>query len=290
MKKLLITISTTGLLFGLSACSNSQASDNDEVIAETKAGNISSDDLYIAMKEKYGEQALQELLYKKVLEDKYKVEKEELDKKVKEIKDQAGSNFEALLMQNNIKDEKELKEILKEQLLIEKAAIKDIKVTDKELKESYENYKAEIKARHILVEDEKTAKDIKNKLDKGEKFEDLAKQFSKDPGSAENGGDLGWFGSGKMVPEFEEAAYALEVNKFSDPVKTQNGYHIIQVTDKKEKESFESMKNELEYQIKVSKIDNTKIEKVMNKEFEDAKVKINDKDLKGILATSSDSK
>lgn len=290
MKKLLISLSTAGLLIGLSACSSSQASDNDEVIAETIAGNISSDDLYIAMKEKYGEQALQELLYKKVLEDKYKVEKEELDKKVKEIKDQAGSNFEALLMQNNIKDEKELKEILKEQLLVEKAAIQDIKVTDKELKESYENYKPEIKARHILLEDEKTAKDIKNRLNDGEKFEDLAKEFSKDPGSAEDGGDLGWFGSGKMVPEFEEAAYALEDNKFSDPIKTQNGYHIIQVTEKKEKESFESMRKELEYQLKVSKIDNTKIEEVMKKEFEDAKVKINDKELKGILETSSASK
>jgi len=285
MKKLIISLSLAGGLIGLSACSANTAS--SDVVAQTSAGNITKDELYNAMKEQYGEQALQKLVYDKVLAEKYQVASTELENKVQEIKDQSGPNFEMLLMQNNIKDEKELKKILKSQLLIEKAAIKEIEVTEDELRESYENYKPEIKARHILVEDAETAIEIKRKLESGDEFEKLAKEYSKDPGSAEKGGDLGWFDSGKMVPEFEEAAYSLEINEISEPVESQNGFHIIQVTDKKEKDTFVKMKNELEYQLKVSKIDNTKVQEIMEKEIKDAKVEIKDEDLEGIFETPS---
>lgn len=63
----------------------------------------------------------------------------------------------------------------------------------------------------------------------------MAEEYSTDTASAANGGDLGWFGAGQMVAEFEEAAYALEVDEISDPVESQHGFHIIQVTDKKKK-------------------------------------------------------
>lgn len=288
MKKFILALSIAGGLISLSACSAETSS--SEIIAETKVGNISQEELYNAMKNKYGEQVLQQLVYEKVLAENYNIESEELDKKLQEIKDQSGGNFEMLLMQNNIKDENEFKEVLEFQLLLEKAAIKDIKVTDEELKQSYDNYKPEIKARHILLDDEATAKEVKKKLDDGAEFETLAKENSKDPGSAEQGGDLGWFGSGKMVPEFEQAAYSLEVNQISDPVKTQNGFHIIQVTEKKKKESFEKMKDELEYQIKLSKIDNSKVQEVLKKEIKDAKVEVKDEDLKEIFETESTTK
>lgn len=282
MKKWILTLTLTAGVIGLSACNGNGSS---EAVVESNAGNVTKDELYEAMKEKYGEQALQELLYQKVLAKKYKVTDEELNKKVDEIKAQAGANFEMLLMQNNIKDEKQLKEILKSQLLVEKAAMKDIKVTDKELKEYYDNYKPEIKARHILVEDEAKAKEIKAKLDGGAKFEDLAKE-STDTTSAQQGGDLGWFGAGKMLPEFEAAAYALKVNEISAPVKTEYGYHIIQVTEKKEKKSFEDMKEEMEYQLKSSKMTNEVIAETMQREMKDAKVEVKDKDLKGVLESA----
>lgn len=104
-------------------------------------------------------------------------------------------------------------------------------------------------ARHILVDDEATALNIIEKLENGEDFATLAKDFSKDTGSAENGGDLNWFGPGKMVPEFETAAFALE--KTGDyttaPVQSQFGFHIIQLIAKQERPlsatEYESAKN-----------------------------------------------
>ena len=79
---------------------------------------------------------------------------------------------------------------------------------------------------HILVKTETEAKNIKARLDKGEKFGTIAKNVSLCP-SGKNGGDLGTFGRGKMVKEFEKAAFTLEKGQISEPVKTQFGYHII---------------------------------------------------------------
>ncbi|MEH7343027.1 peptidylprolyl isomerase [Bacillus sp. JJ1532] len=285
MKKWIVTLTLTAGVLGLTACNVTNNASDSDVVVQTKAGDITKDELYDAMKEKTGEAILRELVYEKVLSKNYKVSDKELDEKIDELKEQLGPNFEMALLQYGYKDEAELKDTFRTGLMQEKAAIKDIKVTEKELKEYYDNYKPQIKARHILVADEKTANEVKKKLDEGAKFEDLAKEYSTDPGSAANGGDLGWFGPGRMVPEFENAAYALKVDEISAPVQSQHGYHIIQVTEKKEKKSFEEMKEKMEYDLKVSKLDADKIQKAMERELKDANVKINDKDLKSILET-----
>jgi peptidyl-prolyl cis-trans isomerase C len=87
----------------------------------------------------------------------------------------------------------------------------------------------ELKASHILVEKEYEAQDVIKKLSEGSSFESLAKAFSKCP-SGEEGGDLGTFRKGQMVPEFEQAVLALQVGEVSGPVRTQFGYHIIKRT------------------------------------------------------------
>ena len=84
-----------------------------------------------------------------------------------------------------------------------------------------------IKARHILVDQEFQAQDIVKKLADGKTFEEMASKFSKCP-SGKRGGDLGEFGRGRMVPSFEEAAFALKPGEVSAPVRTQFGYHLIQ--------------------------------------------------------------
>ncbi len=126
-------------------------------------------------------------------------------------------------------------------------------VKDEDAKKFYdEQVKAvkpeeEVKARHILVEEEAKAKEIADKLAKGGDFAALAKEFSKDPGSKENGGDLGFFSKGQMVPEFEAAAFALEKGKISAPVKSNFGWHVIKLEDKRLREPppFDGLKERI---------------------------------------------
>ncbi len=91
----------------------------------------------------------------------------------------------------------------------------------------------QVRAEHILVKTEAEAKDIKAKIEEGKiSFEDAAKEYSQCPSKA-NGGDLGYFGRGMMVKEFETASFDGKVGQVSDPVQTQFGWHLIKVIDKK---------------------------------------------------------
>jgi peptidyl-prolyl cis-trans isomerase C len=126
-------------------------------------------------------------------------------------------------------------------------------VSDAEAKSFYDEKigavpaETEVRASHILVPDEDTANDIREKLSRGGDFAALAKEFSKDPGSAENGGDLGYFTKGQMVEPFASVAFKLEKGEISDPVQTQFGWHIIKVEDKRQKAppSFDTVKDQI---------------------------------------------
>jgi peptidyl-prolyl cis-trans isomerase C len=127
------------------------------------------------------------------------------------------------------------------------------KITEDEVRARYDQQIAatppvnEVKARHILVKTKEEAEAIIKRLDAGESFETIAKEVSTDPGSGANGGDLGWFGPGQMVPEFEQAAFALEVGAHSkEPVQSQFGFHVIKVEDKRAQQppAFEQVKEQ----------------------------------------------
>jgi peptidyl-prolyl cis-trans isomerase C len=125
--------------------------------------------------------------------------------------------------------------------------------TDENMKKVYEDAakqitgEQEVHARHILVETEDQAKKVAEDLKKGADFAELAKKESKDPG-ASDGGDLGFFTKDQMVPEFSAAAFALEPGKISDPVKTQFGWHVIKVEEKRTRKApdFEQVKPQIE--------------------------------------------
>jgi peptidyl-prolyl cis-trans isomerase C len=134
-------------------------------------------------------------------------------------------------------------------------------ITDTEVRDFYEEHKEtfklgeEVNAKHILVDTQEEAEDILKKILKDEDFDELAKNFSKDHTTAVKGGDLGFFGRGRMVPEFENIAFSLKPGEVSDPVKTQFGYHIIKVIEKKEgkQREFEEVKPIVERRLKVEK-------------------------------------
>lgn len=151
--------------------------------------------------------------------------------------------------------QKEL-EIAKEQILRQfsmRKVLESVKVSDEDVKNYFDSHKDQFRkmyqyrASHILVEDEEKAKLVQERLNKGEAFEDLAKELSTCP-SSQNGGDLGSFTSGQMVPEFDQALEQMEAGNLSDLVKTQFGYHIIKLVDKKvaRDNDFESNKSQIE--------------------------------------------
>ncbi|MBX9465445.1 MAG: peptidylprolyl isomerase [Aquamicrobium sp.] len=126
-------------------------------------------------------------------------------------------------------------------------------VTDEAVRTRYDEEIAkipaseEVRARHILVETEEEATAIIKQLDEGGNFEEIAKEKSTD-GAAAQGGDLGYFGAGQMVPEFEQAAFAMEVGAHSaEPVKSQFGWHVIKLEDKRAKQppAFEQVSEQL---------------------------------------------
>ena len=128
--------------------------------------------------------------------------------------------------------------------------ISQAELTDKEVEDYYNANKANfvvgemISAKHILVDTEELAKEVAEEIKNGMTFSDAATKYSTCPSKAQ-GGNLGKFGKGQMVPEFEEAAFNLEIGKVSEPVKTQFGYHLIQVEEKQEatEKSFDEVKD-----------------------------------------------
>ncbi|AWM16332.1 peptidylprolyl isomerase [Bacillus inaquosorum] len=278
MKKIAIAAITATSILALSACSGG----DKEVIAKTDAGDVTKGELYTNMKKTAGASVLTQLVQEKVLDKKYKVTDKEIDNKLKEYKSQLGDQYTALEEQYG-KDY--LKEQVKYELLTQKAAKDNIKVTDADIKEYWEGLKGKIRASHILVADKKTAEEVEKKLKKGEKFEDLAKEYSTDS-SASKGGDLGWFAKDGMVAEFSKAAFKLKTGEVSDPVKSQYGYHIIKKTEERGK--YEDMKKELKSEVLEQKLnDSNAVQEAVQKVMKKADIEVKDKELKDTFNTSS---
>src|SRR5699024_10626435 len=157
---------------------------------------------------------------------------------------------------------------------------------DEEVEEYYNDIKVEKEARHILVEDPELAEDLKKQLDDGADFAELAKENSTDS-SAEEGGDIGYFSKdSNLVPEFLDTAYALDVDDISEPVESQFGFHIIQVTDSREKEDFaslEDMKKEISRTLKSEKVDQAEAQEKIQQILDDAEIDIKIEEFKDLF-------
>ncbi|HDR4726076.1 peptidylprolyl isomerase PrsA [Bacillus cereus group sp. Sample62] len=256
----------------LAACGQKN---NSATVATATDSTITKSDFEKQLKDRYGKDMLYEMMAQDVITKKYKVSDDDVDKEVQKAKNQYGDQFTAVLENNRLKDEADFKNQIKFKLAMNEAIKKS--VTDKDVKD---HYKPEIKASHILVSDENEAKEIKKELDAGASFEELAKQESQDLLSKDKGGDLGYFNSGRMAPEFETAAYKLKVGQISNPVKSPNGYHIIKLTDKKDLQPYDEVKDSIRKNLEAERIaDPTFSHKLIQKELKKANIKINDSDL-----------
>lgn len=276
MKKLFLSISVMLLL--LTGCGKVPVlSNGQEAVISLNNGGISVDELYKEMKNQYALGVLIDMMDEKILDEKYP----ETDEEKAYIKGQLEqlqmyydyyyhttySTYESFIQsQYGATSNEELEDIFALDYKRNQAVQDYVKslVTDSDVNKYYkEKTVGNIEASHILItadykddatDDEKKAaeeaayeqaKDIITKLNKGEDFATLAKEYSKD-GSAANGGALEPFNRGVMVDEFFEAALALEVGKYSDkPVKSQFGYHIILKRGQQEKPTLESVKDEI---------------------------------------------
>lgn len=256
----------------LSACGSS------ENVATSKVGNVTEKELSKELRQTYGKSTLSQMMLNKALLDKYKVSDEEAKKQVEAAKEQMGDKFKVALEQVGLKNEDELKERMKPEIALEKAI--RATVTDKDVKD---NHKPEMKVSHILVKDEKTAKEVKEKINNGEDFTALAKQYSEDTGSKEQGGEIAGFAPGQTVKEFEEAAYKLDAGQVSEPIKTSYGYHIIKVTDKKELKPFDEVKDTIRKDLEQQRLQDPTgkwKQQVINDLLKEADIKVTDNEFK----------
>ncbi|MEX0137505.1 peptidylprolyl isomerase [Bacillus nitratireducens] len=270
--KLFMGTIITCLALALSACGSS------ENVATSKVGNVTEKELSKELRQTYGKSTLSQMMLNKALLDKYEVSDEEAKKQVDAAKEQMGDKFEVALEQVGLKNENELKEKMKPEIALEKAI--RATVTDKDVKD---NHKPEMKVSHILVKDEKTAKEVKEKINNGEDFTALAKQYSEDTGSKEQGGEIAGFAPGQTVKEFEEAAYKLDAGQVSEPIKTSYGYHIIKVTDKKELKPFDEVKDTIRKDLEQQRLQDATgkwKQQVINDLLKEADIKVTDKEFK----------
>lgn len=166
----------------------------------------------------------------------------QVDSQLQEIKRNfpTASDFELALAQRNL-TLTALKDRLRTTLAVRNlmGKVAPVTVTDAEIEQYFREHRKEfdrseqVHVKHILLDDENQARLVLAKLRRGESFDDLARQYSKDPGSRPQGGDLGFVSRGQLVPEFERVAFALQPKQISDIVKTQYGYHLIQVLERR---------------------------------------------------------
>jgi len=191
----------------------------------------------------------------------------------------------------NIEKEKEFQERLseiKDQLLIEmllkKKLVQDVKIDEGEIKKYYEAHKEEFKkpeeinTRHILLKTEEEAKQVQERLTKGEDFIELAKRYSIDPSAKTTGGEIGFHPRGSLVPEYEEEAFKLKrVGQVSGIVKTRFGYHIIRLEGVKPPSyaTYEEVK-ELIRQKLIQEKQGQLLENYINELKKNAKIKVNE--------------
>ncbi|GAB0170182.1 peptidylprolyl isomerase [Lysinibacillus sp. CTST325] len=233
--------------------------ESSDYVAKVDGEKILQTELDDALREQYGTEVLETLITNKIVELEAKkvgvsVSEDSIQEEYKELADSYGGeeSLQEALEANGL-TEQSVKDNIRIYQLTKNVIAEDIDISDEEVAQYFENnkdsygQKEEIVASHILLEDEATAKDVLAKIKAGEDFKELAKTYSIDSSTNEDGGEIGYISRGQMDEKFEEAAFSLEKGSVSDIVQTSEGYHIIKVTEKvpAEEAVFEDVKDEV---------------------------------------------
>ncbi len=238
-----------------------QTPQNDRVAAVVNGDPITKQELFDAMYLQNGSEILDQLITRQLIFQEANrigitVSEEEVDEEIDTIIEESfqgeEEEFLMVLEQYGISLEA-FREDARLNLLAAEIALEQVDFTEEDVEKYFAEQRflydqpEEIEARHILVEDEAEAQEVVGLLEEGEDFSDLAREYSIDMSNKDDGGYLGFFGRGRMVEEFEEAAFSLEIGDLSGPVATEYGYHIIEVLDRVEEEEvqFEDVKDQV---------------------------------------------
>jgi foldase protein PrsA len=288
MKKLLLSVFAGSALL-LAGCSEDGAE-----VASSEAGRIREEDLYEAMKSEpleggmtVGEAVLQRMLLSDIFEVHYgdQVTEEDVQAEYEASAQIFGSveDYEELLEMQGI-DPQLIKDNIRSTLLIRTAIRDHAEITEEDIQAQYEAQKPEATVQHILVEDEETANNIINQLEEGADFGELVAEHSLDEASVEQDGTIS-FSQGEMVPQFEEAALALEEGETtSEPVQTDYGYHVIRRLEL-DAAPIEEVRDELELSVIDGYMqDQAFMTEMITELAREANVTITDEELQGAMA------
>jgi foldase protein PrsA len=235
-------LGTAALCISLAACSGGTSGGDIASVNGTKISRADFDhklEASSAARATLTQMVQQQLIDQYATDKKIDIPQSAIDKEESDIKAKMPpGQFEQILKQQGL-TEADVQQILRQRLIMEKAVAPSVKISDADVRSYFDknhtlfDKPAQVRARHILVADEATAKSVLQQLKSGGDFAALAKKYSTDKSSSDKGGELGFFGKGQMVPQFQDAAFGASVGQIVGPVKSPFGYHIIQVEEKK---------------------------------------------------------
>ena len=277
---ILATLAAATLLLG--GCGSSPS------VATYQGGDVSQEAFYQELKSSPSSKTiLANLLIYRALDHAYgsSVSQAQVDKAYKGYQDQYGSGFDSYLSQNNYTKDS-FKRSLRTNLLSEVALKKLKKVSPAQLADAWKDFHPQVTVQHILVSDQATAQQVIDQLGQGKDFSELAKTYSLDTSSKDEGGKVTFTSSNRAYAStFKDAAYALTQGKYTtSPVKVVDGYEVIKMVSNPSKGTFASRKKELTEAVYAKWLrDSTVMKQVISQVLKNEKVQIQDKDLSNAL-------